>query len=227
MEEEEAVEMMYKTPEKTKASVREDCERWKEVFSAAVDFEVQRDVLSDDDEVSVWKNGSLQPTLNIEDYVGRLVGVLRLDWEVLVIAYVLIRRFCESPSSHGCCLTMRSIHRVLLVAIVVADKWHYDGCRAMRRYADAGGVPPIEAARMERHFLKSIHYDVYVSGAAYERASKIMLECWAFSSAPVALLQLPVLSVPCDNVEQRDALSGMTTRTEEYSTEVEQRQQAS
>ena len=174
-----------------------DEQKWEDVFSIAVTARMCRGApLSGSEHLTIWHVGS-ESTLSISDYVRRLTAQLRLDEEVLVVAYLFILRFL---ANHENSLTSSTVHKVVLSAVILADKWHQDKQLSMRQYGRVGGVAPREAARLESHFWKAIQFRVHVSGAAYRRGREAMLRRWRISetSSVSPFLFAPVVGTRYD-----------------------------
>ncbi|KAH9579793.1 Cyclin PHO80-like [Trypanosoma melophagium] len=106
------------------------------------------------------------PGISVEKYVQRLVTYMRCSPEAYIFALAYIRHLfiCGFP------LHSRSIHRVLLTAVVVAAKTRDDLYCSMSYYSQVGGVSKHDLNMMELRFLvdlidfkAEVHPDEYRS----------------------------------------------------------------
>jgi len=65
-------------------------------------------------------------------------------------------------------ITSYTVHRLLLSAFVVANKFVEDDKFSMQAFAHVGGVDIKDLTRLESSFLKQIRYRLYVSQEAFE-----------------------------------------------------------
>ncbi|KAK7195404.1 CYC2-like protein [Novymonas esmeraldas] len=104
------------------------------------------------------------PPISVEKYTDRLVTYMHCSSEVYVFAAAYLRRLALS----GFPMHMRSIHRLLLTAVLVALKCRDDIYYHMGFYAEVGGVTPKDLCSMEIHFLCDlIHFEGEVSTEEY------------------------------------------------------------
>ncbi|KAG5472585.1 hypothetical protein LSCM1_03990 [Leishmania martiniquensis] len=104
------------------------------------------------------------PPISVEKYTDRLVTYMHCSPEVFVFALAYLRRLVRS----GFPVHARSIHRLLLTAVLVALKCRDDAYYQMSFYAEVGGVTPKDLCTMEIRFLSDlIHFEGEVSLADY------------------------------------------------------------
>jgi hypothetical protein len=88
------------------------------------------------------------------------------DSNVLLTALVYISRVSQSGRL---VLTSRSVHRVLLVAVMLAHRYLEDSPADCQWFAQVGGVSKEELKRLETLFLAAIEWRLYVSHAHTDR----------------------------------------------------------
>lgn len=93
-----------------------------------------------------------EPGITIRKYVERLVNYMRCTPECFVFALAYARRAVDL----GFPLHLRSVHRLLLTACVVAAKTRDDHYYAMVYYAQVGGVTTGDLNSMELRFLLDV-----------------------------------------------------------------------
>ncbi|GET90977.1 cyc2-like protein, putative [Leishmania tarentolae] len=104
------------------------------------------------------------PEISIRKYTDRLVTYMRCSPEAFVFALVYLRRLVLS----GFPVHMRSVHRLLLTAVLVGLKCRDDVYFHMSFYARIGGVTTKDLRIMEIRFLADlIRFEGEVSLADY------------------------------------------------------------
>lgn len=126
---------------------------------------------------TVW-HSARKPNISLHDYVVRLLDTLQFDYPVLIISLVYLKRFKKQIrfDSH---ITMDtfSIHRLVLVSMVLAMKWHLDHSFSHSYICNAGGVSGIEMSTLMLSFLKILKYNCFIGHKLYMQAlSDIQLE---------------------------------------------------
>ncbi|KAG5498866.1 hypothetical protein JKF63_03155 [Porcisia hertigi] len=100
------------------------------------------------------------PPISLESYTHRLVTYMHCSPESFVFAVAYLRRLVLS----GFPVHMRSVHRLLLTAVLVALKCRDDLCYHISFYAEVGGVTPKDLRTMEIRFLSDlIHFESGIS----------------------------------------------------------------
>ncbi|AYU81167.1 CYC2-like protein, putative [Leishmania donovani] len=104
------------------------------------------------------------PAISVKRYTERLVTYMHCSPEAFVFAVAYLRRLVLS----GFPVHMRSIHRLLLTAVLVALKCRDDVYYHMSFYAEVGGVTTKDLRIMEIRFLSDlIRFEGEVSLADY------------------------------------------------------------
>ncbi|KPI83081.1 CYC2-like protein putative (CYC7) [Leptomonas seymouri] len=105
------------------------------------------------------------PPISIEKYTDHLITYMHCSPEVFMFALAYLRRLVLA----GFPVHSRSIHRLLLTAVLVALKCRDDLYYHVSFYAKVGGVTPKDLCIMEIRFLSDlIHFECEVSVAEYQ-----------------------------------------------------------
>ena len=95
------------------------------------------------------------PMLNAYQYMERLERYLRPSSLQLELAWIYLVRFRRATGEP---LSFSSVHRLLGVSIVLAQKFDEDVPHSTVDYARIVGVVPKELNKLQRLFLKEIDY---------------------------------------------------------------------
>ena len=95
----------------------------------------------------------------------RLYKYSKCSTECLILSLIYVDRFIQSSNIIVDSLT---IHRILLVSVVLAAKTFDDNFYTNRHYAKVGGIPVEELNCLEIEFLFNINFSLYVSCEDYQ-----------------------------------------------------------
>lgn len=109
---------------------------------------------------------SYAPTISIHSYLSRIQKYANLTPAVYTTTLIYIDRLIEATNLS---LTPLNIHRLLLVAVVVATKFLQDDYYKNCYYAKLGGITTAELNSLEICFLSLISFNLYVSPAAFDK----------------------------------------------------------
>lgn len=105
------------------------------------------------------------PPISVEKYTDRLVTYMHCSPEVFMYALAYLRRLVLA----GFPVHSRSIHRLLLISVLVALKCRDDVYYHMSFYAEVGGVTSKDLCVMEIRFLSDLlHFHGEVSVEEYQ-----------------------------------------------------------
>eukprot|EP00756_Hemistasia_phaeocysticola_P024718 Hpha_TRINITY_DN15964_c1_g2::TRINITY_DN15964_c1_g2_i3::g.73501::m.73501 len=99
------------------------------------------------------------PTIPLYDYLRRWVRHTRCDVSCVVAAVMLIDRVCMLS---GYPVTALNVHRLLLAALTVSNKYCLDIPFLNSHYARVGGVSVEELNALERQLLQLLEFDVHL-----------------------------------------------------------------
>mmetsp|Transcript_29711 Transcript_29711/g.52972 ORF Transcript_29711/g.52972 Transcript_29711/m.52972 type:complete len:151 (+) Transcript_29711:148-600(+) len=105
------------------------------------------------------------PSITVRNYIQRLDKYMLCSPECFVLALIYIDRV--STKSQEFAVNSLSIHRALLTGLVVAAKFFEDKFYTNSYYARVGGISTLELNRLERQFLGSLDFALYVSEEEY------------------------------------------------------------
>jgi len=103
--------------------------------------------------------GKKKTNVLLEDFILRLNKYLKFEFNTIVIAMILLERFCEKNKF---CINEFIVHRLVLVSLLIAIKFNEDKHYTNKFVAKVGGVKVKNLNLMESNFLKSIDYSIYV-----------------------------------------------------------------
>lgn len=101
-----------------------------------------------------------KPEITIKEYLSHLVCQNECSCECFIVAMIYINRLLEKHKYAK--LDMCNIHRLLLVAFVIAIKNIEDIYFSNKHYAMIGGISKEELNDLELYFLKKINFDLHI-----------------------------------------------------------------
>jgi len=115
------------------------------------------------------------PPMTVVDYLTRIRKYFLCSDECFVMALVYIDRMSKTGDSSVlvCDLT---VHRLLLVALVMAAKVHDDVYYSNAYYAKVGGLSIEEVNSLEASMLKLLNWKVFVSAQEYQLYHGLVME---------------------------------------------------
>jgi hypothetical protein len=113
------------------------------------------------------------PDVGGASYLRRLMHFGLQDKEhlagpVVLYAFVLIDRLLNKQGGAGFSLCNMNVHRVLLVAVLIAAKILDDQPYDNERWARTGGVPLAHLNALEVHTMMMLDHELHVSSAAID-----------------------------------------------------------
>jgi hypothetical protein len=106
------------------------------------------------------------PTLNLEDYIKRILKYSQMDPASLIIAIIYIDRICDN---HKYILCINNIHRLLLAAVLLSVKFNEDDCYKNSYYAKVGGISLEEMNDLEYECFVKLNFSLYVELGFYQK----------------------------------------------------------
>ena len=120
----------------------------------------------DDMQLVTRFHSSRIPGITIPDYFKRIAKYSFSTPECHVIALIYIDRFCAAKQLP---LTFRSIHRLVIVCVMIAAKLRDDVYYSNEYYASVGGVMNRELNELEVDLLLAIGWRTHVSREEFKR----------------------------------------------------------
>jgi hypothetical protein len=105
-----------------------------------------------------------KPSVGVRDYIDRILRYTKIEESTLIISLIYIDRLCEY---YNYFITDRNIHRVILIAVVLAIKYNEDDLYSNNYFAKVGGVAVQELNYLEIQFLKMINYKLFIKEDTY------------------------------------------------------------
>lgn len=111
------------------------------------------------------------PRISLERFLYRFQQSNLIQQETLIVALVYLARAQEQ----GCAVNSMTIHRLMLISLVLASKYLDDIHLNNKDWADLAGVTLLELNKLERIFCNRIEFRLSVSDDAFEEASRPFL----------------------------------------------------
>lgn len=131
----------------------------------AVQYMAEHQTCQGDETSFSSPNGKI-PHVSLYDYVWkRLVHYLGLPPTCFLLASILIDRLFQNRQTFLPYITisMSSVHRLFVTALVVSQKYLFDKSYTNVYYAKVAGLPVHEFNQLERLFLLCIDYSIYTT----------------------------------------------------------------
>jgi len=110
-------------------------------------------------------DSSRVPGISIYDYMGRIHQYADCSESCYTLAFIYIDRVLQKNPSFV--LTMRSAHRLVLTAVVLAIKYSDDIYADNVVYSKIGGVSLAEINSLEAEMLSLLQFNLYVNPQLY------------------------------------------------------------
>lgn len=110
-------------------------------------------------------HSSRPPPISIQDYIHRLRKYFRCSDECFVLALVYIDR--SGRNSVAMAVSELTIHRLIVIAVMIAAKFHDDTFYDNRHYGKAGGMTMREINVLEAAMLKALDWRTHVTVHEY------------------------------------------------------------
>ena len=137
------------------------------------------------------------PSISIKDFFGRLRQYLGVSQECFVIACIYLDRLTDRGT--GFVVALRSIHRLLAVALVLAAKTHDDKIFSNSFYSRVAGISLASLTALEQTMFRELDFDVFVSKGLYDYYEEALQQkgYGSASSGRIVQVQLPTVSSEC------------------------------
>lgn len=106
---------------------------------------------------------SKPPFISLAGYIHRLYSCMHCSVECFVLARIYLDRISTKYP-----ITAYSVHRSVLLSVVVAAKYHDDRYYTNAHYAKVGGISVETLNELEARFLQCIEYQLWVEEDVYE-----------------------------------------------------------
>ena len=103
------------------------------------------------------------PALSFEKYLNKLVFPLTSDSSTIVYSLILLDRFINS----GLIINETNQHLSFFISFIIATKLQEDLIYEEHIYCKYGGLTKLALAKLEKIFLESIDYNIYVTAKEY------------------------------------------------------------
>ena len=113
------------------------------------------------------------PGISITKYIDHICYYASIQENALICALIYIDRYLSITKAE---ITSHEIHRLFLTSVVLSAKYNYDEFYDNQYYSEVGGITMEEFNNLEKDFLESIEYSLYVSKELYIRYKKAISE---------------------------------------------------
>lgn len=124
------------------------------------------------DKSDIFSSSSI-PKIPLKNYLERISKMCEVENSTLILALIYLNRFQKATSQR---ITKFNAHRLLLISIVVSVKINEDYIMKDSCYAAIGGIKIELLATLERAFLDSLEWDLYVDDETYQAYSLHLLK---------------------------------------------------
>jgi len=129
------------------------------------------------------------PSMSVKDYLARIHKYFVCSDECYVLALIYIDRLGKiDPAMTVCNL---SVHRLLVIAVMVAAKFHDDIYYSNNYYAKVGGLTLKEVNALEAKMLTLVDWHVYVGPEEYELYHGLVCQATSLNSSQIRLQKEP------------------------------------
>ncbi|XP_073155119.1 cyclin-P3-1 [Henckelia pumila] len=130
-------------------------------------------------------HGLRAPSLSIQQYIDRIFKYSSCSPSCFVIAHIYVDRYIQRTNAR---LTSLNIHRLLITSVMVAAKFMDDAFFNNAYYARVGGVSTTEMNKLERRFLFSVDFRLYVSVQTFGKYCSVLKK----EIAGVGVIERPI-----------------------------------
>jgi len=113
-----------------------------------------------------------EPTTSIREFMMQISKYLRCSKSCFILALVYIDRVVQTTPH--VVINNKTVHRLLLVGVLVASKFLDDGGFDNAHYAQIGGMDTKELNRLEVKFLSCLNWNLHVRRRAYDWYSDLI-----------------------------------------------------
>lgn len=131
------------------------------------------------------------PDITVKKYFQQLAKYTGLSGEAMILAMIHIARIYQKLPNFP--VNILTIHRLLLVSVMVSAKFFDDSFLNNARYAHVGGVDGDDLNMLELEYLFLIDFNLYVS---YEDYANIFCTLVIDNTALKKIFEVPIPSTP-------------------------------
>ena len=106
------------------------------------------------------------PSISIKDYLLRLQKHSKVNESTIILILIYIDRVCNM---NHFMITYYNIHKLILVAFILAIKYNEDNYYSMNYYSKVGGISITELNNLELEYLIMIRYNLYIQTQLFEK----------------------------------------------------------
>ena len=107
-----------------------------------------------------------KPAISLYNYLHRIQKYLSVEDNTLILSLIYIDRICKEGKYM---INYYNVHKILLVAIILAIKFNEDIYYTNCYFAKIGGVSIDELNKMEEKFAFAIQFNLFVEKSLYDK----------------------------------------------------------
>jgi hypothetical protein len=150
------------SPPKPKQAKSEACDKFIHGLGIVLSCWVQKSAIASKPQSIDRFHSSRPPAISVQDYIKRMRKHFLCSDECFVIALVYIDRVSKSNASMAVCDV--TVHRLLLISVMLAVKFHEDKHFNNAFYGKVGGLALKEVNLLERVLLKELKWETCSCG---------------------------------------------------------------
>eukprot|EP01060_Flectonema_neradi_P008930 TRINITY_DN1639_c3_g2_i1.p1 TRINITY_DN1639_c3_g2~~TRINITY_DN1639_c3_g2_i1.p1 ORF type:complete len:178 (+),score=20.73 TRINITY_DN1639_c3_g2_i1:59-592(+) len=113
------------------------------------------------------------PQISLSDYYDRISKYCKVSEPCYVISLIYMDRLHSTNDEMR--VTEHSVHRLLITSILLAAKFRDETYLTTEFYSQVAGVAETTLERLEKLFLTSLDYSLYVSRSEYEHYAETIM----------------------------------------------------
>jgi len=147
----------------------------KAVFTAglSVTLEKMSSLAAKPDVMSPF-HSKVAPQISISDYIERIAKYFQCSTECFVVGFIYIDRLVKLHPQIA--VSKLSVHRIIVVAMTLAAKFHDDIFYTNTYYGKIGGLKLKELNALEANYVKLLDWRLNVQLEEYSFYKNILLE---------------------------------------------------
>ena len=114
------------------------------------------------------------PKISLYDYLFRIQKYAEIEDSTIIIALIYIDRICNKK---GIILSKYNIHRILFTSILISIKYNEDIIYSNLFYSKIAGISVNELNLLEKEFLNTIDFELYISDSLYQKYYDFLKFC--------------------------------------------------
>lgn len=107
------------------------------------------------------------PSISLGAYISRIIRSKLMSTQSLIVAIMYLKRFIDNTEVGF--FNYLTVHRIVLIAILIASKYVDDELYTNKDYARLGGIDLENMNSMELEFLFRVGFSLYIEQGEYNQ----------------------------------------------------------